>query len=340
MSRTLYKITDTIIKRFDAVSLFISNANVLLDKYWSEDINQVFFGIKDEETYTRPRIEKTDSDFWLLTNFGKKLKTFKDLSMTNCEILLRDVYILESVLNIAKLIINQNWQIVEYTDDICMSIKGTYHPCLKKTVVKNDVVLKKDENRMTIITGPNAGGKSTLIKSLVLNVFFSQTFGIATGNTTMSPFNYINTQISIPDCKGKESLFEAEMYRCKNNLETIAGFKKGDKAFIVMDEIFNSTNPIEGISGAYAVAKKMSENENALIVLTTHYAYLTKLAKTSKAISNYKMNVKITNAKIDFPYVLQKGISKQNIALELLERNGFSKDILDIAKTIRDKFCV
>jgi DNA mismatch repair ATPase MutS len=103
-----------------------------------------------------------------------------------------------------------------------------------------------------------------------------------------------------------------------------------------MDEIFNSTNPVEGISAAYAIVKKISEYTNCILIFTTHYVYLTKLAKTNRFI-NYKMNVIIENNIINFPYKLVKGFSKQYIALELLKQNGFDEKIINDAIEIKNK---
>ena len=65
-----------------------------------------------------------------------------------------------------------------------------------------------------VITGPNAAGKSTFIKALSLSILFSQTICIVpASNFVLTPFTLINTYLNIPDCKGKESLFEAEMNR-------------------------------------------------------------------------------------------------------------------------------
>jgi DNA mismatch repair ATPase MutS len=105
-----------------------------------------------------------------------------------------------------------------------------------------------------------------------------------------------------------------------------------------MDEIFNSTNPVEGIAGAYAIAKKMSEYPNCVLLFTTHYIYLTKLKRTGN-FTNYRMNIvrdPQTN-EIQYPYILSRGISKQYIALDLLKKNGFDEDVIAEALLIKDK---
>ena len=73
-----------------------------------------------------------------------------------------------------------------------------------------------------LITGPNAGGKSTLIKSLTLCILLSQTLCISPAeNLILTPFKLVNTYLNIPDCKGKESLFEAEMHRARDHINDL-----------------------------------------------------------------------------------------------------------------------
>ena len=78
-----------------------------------------------------------------------------------------------------------------------------------------------------IITGPNAGGKSTFIKSLCLAIIFSQTLTVAPSSKfALTPFSLISTYLNIPDAKGKESLFEAEMRRSLEYINSIRSLSK------------------------------------------------------------------------------------------------------------------
>ena len=183
-----------------------------------------------------------------------------------------------------------------------------FHLCIKDSI-KNDFKLIGEN---CIIQG-QAAGKSTLIKTLVLNILLSQSFGIACATKfILTPFYHINTQFNIPDVKGKKSLFEAEMHRCKTNLDILSKTSKDNKCLFVMDEIFNSTNALEGISSAYGVLKKMSSYKNSCNIVTTHYGYLTKLSNFRK----FKME-KMGNV---FNYKIVKGVSKQFLAIEMLKK--------------------
>jgi len=255
------------------------------------------------------------------------------------------MYILDTIFAFSKI---NNFSYAEYIDSNTpvLEINGLWHPCISdEKVVKNDIQIGnrnrgEEGKNNVIITGPNAGGKSTFIKSTIINIIFAQTLGICPCDSIkLVPFYYISSQINIPDCKGKESLFEAEMHRSLDNINIIQSLSKDKFSFLVMDEIFNSTNPVEGISGAYAICKKLASMENSINIISTHYLYLTKLAKHFKdKFTNYKINVNIDeNNKITYPYKISKGVSKQTIAIELLKENGFDEDIIETALEIKNK---
>jgi DNA mismatch repair ATPase MutS len=108
-------------------------------------------------------------------------------------------------------------------------------------------------------------------------------------------------------------------------------------SLIVMDEIFNSTNPLEAVAGAYAVCKKMASYTNNILIFTTHYNYLTKLAKDKTyRFANYKMETIVNFDNIQFTYKLQRGVNKHLLALELLKRNGFDNDVIEEAIAIKN----
>ena len=224
-----------------------------------------------------------------------------------------------------------------------IKINGSWHPYLIDNPILNSIEMGHNNNKSTLITGPNAAGKSTFIKILIINIYLSQTIGIAGARSmTITPFSLIDTYLHIPDCKGRDSLFEAEMYRSKKYINTIKNMKKNNFAFVVMDEMFSSTNYIEGYSAAYAILNKISSYNNSLSLVTTHYGKLSKLEDTTKGrIKNYNFYIdRDADNNIVYPYKIRKGVSNQYIALELLKINNFDEDIIDMAieesKTINE----
>jgi hypothetical protein len=342
ISKTLHKICSHIIDKFNGVVKYLKASKSIIDKYWDNDFYGTFIipsenikTINDDFTYID---NLKDMKFSLFSNFGKQLHGYKFVDRDIINSIVIKTYLIDFFRTVIKTKDNNNYTFTNFIENSNKGPKiisnGLRHPCLDNNVViKNDISI----NNNIIITGPNAGGKSTFIKALLINVLLSQTICISIcDECTMTPFNKINSQINIPDSKGHESLFEAEMHRCLYNLKELEKTDKNDNVFIIMDEIFNSTNPVEGISAAYAIVKKISEYTNCLLIFTTHYVYLTKLAKTNRFI-NYKMNVIIENNIINFPYKLVKGFSKQYIALELLKQNGFDEKIINDAIEIKNK---
>ena len=219
-----------------------------------------------------------------------------------------------------------------------INVNNIWHPYLNRSkVIRNNIQIGNQEKQNVIITGPNAGGKSTLIKSLILSILFSQTLTIAPcENISFTPFELLTTYLHIPDCKGKESLFEAEMNRSLSYINKLKSLQKENKfSMLVMDEIFNSTNPEEGISGAFAICKQFSKFTNNISIITTHFNYLTKLSKYN--FENYKIPVIKDNNSILYTYKLQKGISHQFIALDLLREKGFDTEIIKQSQIIYKK---
>jgi len=281
----------------------------------------------------------------LFTNKGKILKIFNKFRYVKTKIL--DIFqfigVIDVLLSISKLINNSNndhpysYTTYKKKSKPELNIKDLWHPYLiEDNVVKNSIIMKNN----LLITGPNAAGKSTFIKSVIINILLSQTIGINSCSLfEITPFHLIETYLHIPDVKGKSSLFEAEMLRSKEYIEKIKDLEEKEFSFIVLDEIFSSTNYTEGFSGAYSILKNLCKYKNTLFIVTTHYTDLSILEKdTNNEIENYKFSVDYDkNNNIVFNYLLEKGVSHQYIALELLKNNGFDKDIINDALDISKK---
>ena len=307
----------------------IVDAGLSLTKSWL----QVKDGPLDTCTFEGEAL----ASYSIFSNFGKSLKAFKEFNSEDNGHLVRWAYLLDAVVAIEETRLSNGFCFVDFVEGSQKAYEadGLFHPCLVGKVVTNSVNLSK---KNMILTGPNAGGKSTLLKSILISALLSQSTGIAPcARLRHTPFHLVRSQINVPDCKGSQSLFEAEMFRCKDSLEKlrVLGHNKSP-SLVVMDEIFSSTNVVEGISGAFAVAKALASLESNITVISTHFAYLCKLAKTTH-FTNYKMQVDMRNDEIRYPYLMVPGISKQFVALELLKKNGFDASIIDDALEVRTR---
>jgi len=295
-------------------------------------------------------------DASMLSNKGKVLVSYRKIQETENFVekyktyfnMLGEIDAYLSIVSLVRDFNDKNYNIcyTRYESNVKPHIKlsGLWHPYLAKNksnaeVVCNNVELggsAKNPNNI-VLTGPNAGGKSTFIKAMSLSLLFSQTFGISFSKEAyITPMTLINTYLNIPDCKNKESLFEAEMHRARNHLNKLKELGEQEFSFIVMDEIFSSTNPEEGISGAYAICNKLAEYDNSIAVITTHFNYLTNLEKGGN-YKNYKIPIsRNAENEIVYPYQLECGASDQHIALELLKKKGFDHDLVEDALNVCD----
>jgi hypothetical protein len=204
--------------------------------------------------------------------------------------------------------------------------KNNYYACLKDAnPVKNTVKLSKN----LIITGPNASGKTTILKSTLINVIFSQHFGCGFYDSAkINPFHHIHCYLNIPDTSGRDSLFQAEARRCKEILD-IVDKNKNDNHFCVFDEIYSGTNPDEAIGSAVSFMEYLIKNKNVSCLLTTHFIKVCKKLKKNKSILNLYMDATKSNNKIHYTYSMKEGISDVKGGINVLCDMNYPKEIID-----------
>jgi DNA mismatch repair ATPase MutS len=214
-------------------------------------------------------------------------------------------------------------------------MKGVYYPHLKDDAVKNDINCT-DNN---IVTGPNAAGKTTMVKSVIINVLLSQQFGCGFYDTCkINPYDQIHSYINIPDTSGRDSLFQAEATRCKHILSSISE-NPDDNVLCVFDELFSGTNPYEAISAASAYLKHICSLKNVSFLLTTHFLDLCKKLDKLDNVKNMQMQVVTKDNDFQYTYKVINGISKVKGGIKVLRDLGYPEHIVDdsskIIKTLK-----
>ena len=185
--------------------------------------------------------------------------------------------------------------------------------------IKNNVRLQN-----YVITGPNASGKTTLLKTTMLNIIFSQQFGYGFyKNAKILPYKILNSYINIPDTTGRDSLFQAEARRCLEILNNIKEHKQ-EHSFIIFDEIYSGTNPYEASKSGIAFLDVLKKYKVEFLI-TTHFKELTSV----KGIHNYHMDCKVKDGKLKYSYKFVKGISHIQGGFNVLEELNYPKEIID-----------
>jgi len=211
-----------------------------------------------------------------------------------------------------------------------ITIKEIFYPLIKGKSVKNNIKIKNN----IIITGPNAAGKTTLLKSTILNILISQQIGIGFyKNIKMQPFDHIYCYLNIPDTSGRDSLFQAEARRCGEILKNIRTNTK-ERHFCIFDELYSGTNPYEAIASAYSYLELISKNKNVTFLLTTHFIKLCELFNDTKNIENHNMKTTMIEDTPKYSYKLTKGISQIKGGISVLQNLGYPDEIIHKTKEI------
>lgn len=229
--------------------------------------------------------------------------------------------------------------ITQNTPSVVM--QNMWHPFVgSESAIANSIALGTTTPNNVILTGPNAGGKSTFIKGLTLNIILAQTIGMVPASSfALTPFAKINTYMNIADdTSGGNSLFKAEVLRAQELIQNIDALQSGEFAFSVMDEIFSGTSPKEGEAASYAVAHELGSRKNSMLMLATHFPKLKELEKITGNFKNYQVRViRHDNGTFSYPFKLEFGAADQNVAIEILQQQGFSSSILNTAHQILGK---
>ena len=230
------------------------------------------------------------------------------------------------------------------TGKVKTSFKQAYFASLiENKPVKNTYKLDKH----LLITGPNAAGKTTLLKTTLFNIILSQQIGYGCyKKATIVPYDMIHSYINIPDTSGRDSLFQAEAKRCKDILTKIEGNNtfSTKRHFCVFDELYSGTNPYEAISSAYGYLKYLNKLENVNFVLTTHFLDLCRRLEKEKDMNNYHMRIDInkinakstdtTDTDFTYTYKLEKGISEVKGGIKVLKDLEYPPEIIKTTITI------
>jgi len=207
-----------------------------------------------------------------------------------------------------------------------MRITDLYHPGLQqgKRIYNSIEMGTQDRRAHVLLTGPNRGGKSTLLKSLGAATLMAQTVGVVFARHAELPvFDNIITALSLQDVIGEMSLFEAEIEFAKDVKKHIVS----GKTFLMMDEIFHGTNAHDGVEASQVFLDDLYRTPVPLFsVVSTHYMDLpTRYGSTDGLTQNLCMEASVDPADPDrliYSYKIQDGVNRCSSVREILRERG------------------
>lgn len=224
------------------------------------------------------------------------------------------------------------------SEDNRLEIVNGRHPVVERSMsfasfVPNDTLLDTDENRFTIITGPNMAGKSTYMRQVALIVLMAQ-IGcfVPADQAFIGIVDRIFTRVGASDDLSQgQSTFMVEMSELANILNNATS-----KSLIILDEIGRGTSTYDGLSIAWAVVEYISNHQNlgARTLFATHYHELTELEGILEGVNNYCISVKEHGDDIIFLRRIIPGGADQSYGIQVAKLAGITDAVITRAKEI------
>lgn len=208
------------------------------------------------------------------------------------------------------------------TKEAFLDVKDVYHP-----LIVNPVANSIAENRNVLITGSNASGKSTFLKTVAINAILSQTIYTSISSFYRASFFQIYSSMALKDnLQGNESYYIVEIKSLKRILSHA---DEGIPMLCFVDEVLRGTNTVERISASAQILKSLSKKQ-VLCFAATHDIELTHMLENE--YSNYHFQEEIQENDILFNYELYRGRAVSRNAIKLLSMIGYDKEIIENAE--------
>lgn len=196
----------------------------------------------------------------------------------------------------------------------------------KKEIVPTSFYLN-NENRILLISGPNAGGKSVCLKTTSLIVYMNQCgLPVPVGGTSvMGIFDNIFLDI------GDQQSIENDLSTYSSHLTNMKHFLKNanNKSLVLIDEFGSGTDPVIGGTIAEAILEELNDT-GTFGVITTHYSNLKIFASNTNGVFNGAML--IDQNKMEPTFILEVGIPGSSYAIEIATRIGLPQSIIEKTK--------
>lgn len=215
------------------------------------------------------------------------------------------------------------------TSGIVQIMLDGYHPMLKDPV-RNSYRM----NGPMLITGSNASGKSTFLKTMSLNQLLAQTVHMACAKQFQTRFYRIYSSMALTDdLRGGDSYFMVEIKAMKRIIEKNA--TEGVPVLCFIDEVLRGTNTVERIAASTQILKSLAE-QGVICVAATHDIELTMLLEPW--YENYHFTEKVDGQDVTFSYRLMKGRADSRNAIRLLQVMGYDAELVEDAEAMAQEF--
>lgn len=209
------------------------------------------------------------------------------------------------------------------------SVKNIDHPLIVNCVT-NDLVVN---GKSVLITGSNMSGKTTLLRTLIINSILSQTIYTCFADEFKTPILKQFSSIRIDD-----SLLESKSYYFQEvNImgELINEVVSRDQNLFILDEVFKGTNTVERIASAKAILSYLNTGNN-IVIVSTHDIELADMLK--KEYDQYHFRETIEGNQLHFDHKMKVGPLTTRNAIRILQISNYPESIIAEANALSENF--
>lgn len=213
-----------------------------------------------------------------------------------------------------------------------ITYKGGWHPVVAEhsaaPFIRNELRLD-GEASLSIVTGPNMGGKSTYMRQTALIALLAHVGSwVPAEEASIGPLDAIFTRIGASDdlTQGR-STFMTEMSETANLLHNAS-----PQSLVLIDEIGRGTSTYDGLALAFAIARYLATKCQSLCLFATHYFELTALAE-APGIRNVHLSATEHQKEVVFLYKVNPGPASRSYGIEVAKRAGVPESVLKDARS-------
>lgn len=274
-----------------------------------------------------------------------ELQLFEDLVKTIQEHTLqimeaaRSLGELDALLSLTRLSDQPGWAFPTISDSLNLEIQGGRHPlvdsCSQGSFVPNDLSLSSETRLTLMITGPNMGGKSTVMRQTAIIVILGQMGApVPATSARWGAVSSLYTRIGAHDAIARgQSTFMVEMSELAHILH-----HADQHSLIILDEIGRGTSTYDGISVAWSTLEWICKKIGARTLFATHYHELTQLAGQLPLLANAHMGVEGSknpssgnSESLRFLYQLREGPTNDSFGIHVAQIAGLPKAVIQRA---------
>jgi len=242
----------------------------------------------------------------------------------------------------AELAQEQGWTRPQVEDSLAFEVVGGRHPVVEaalgkagESFIANDADLSGEEaGRISLITGPNMGGKSTYLRQNALIAVLAQTGAyVPARKARIGVIDRLFSRVGAADdlARGR-STFMVEMVETAAILNQATG-----RSLVILDEIGRGTATFDGLSIAWAAIEHLHDQNRCRALFATHFHELTRLAERLERVANATLKVTEWNGDVVFLHEVVPGAADRSYGLQVARLAGLPEPVVARARTILEE---